>query len=57
MIDESKLRELVAAWLSHWTIVERRHLDPESIARGSGIESCAYDLQALLDQSSAHSKE
>ncbi len=53
MVDESKLRELVAAWLSHWTILEKKHLDPESVARGSGIQSCAYDLQELLDQSSA----
>ena len=53
MIEESKLRELIAKWRSHWAVAKFHHIDREAQALGSGIEDCADELEALLNQSSA----
>ena len=53
MVDESKLRELIAKWRSHWAVVEHQGSDREAVALGFATEKCADELEALLDQSSA----
>jgi hypothetical protein len=53
MVDESKLRELIAKWRGHWAVAEDQGADRESRSLGCGIEHCADELEALLNKSSA----
>jgi hypothetical protein len=56
-LDESTLRDLIAKWRNHWAVDGHQSSDRESSALGSGIEHCADELEALLDQSSASTRD
>ena len=52
MIDESKLRELIAKWRGHWAVIKEEHTEIAGAAIGVTIALCSRELEALLHQSS-----